>query len=258
MGPPSQRWVDLSYTTLAGQKVAVAGRSELTDAMAADCRAARTSSFSDRPRLFFSANGQSISLRDTDAAFRDAMDAADVVHADGGFLVTASRLLGGTAIRERSATTDLMHDFAARAATDGLTFYLLGADEDVNRRCALELERRYPRLRVVGRHHGYLSDDEMDELVNDINLANPDVLWLALGKPREQFFALRNVDRLKAGWIVTCGGCFNFVVGDYKRAPMWMQRLNLEWLHRMMTRPRQLFWRYLVTTPHALWLVVRG
>lgn len=245
-------WVDLPHVTLGGQRIATASRAELVEAMAADCRQAKA-----RTRLVFDANGHGISLRATDLSFRTDMDAADIVHADGGFLITASRWLVGAQIAERSATTDLIHDIARRAEQDGLSFYLLGGQEEVNEACATTLRTMYPRLSIAGRRHGYFSEAEDAEVVEAINAAQPDILWVGLGKPREQRFCVRNRDRIRAGWTITCGGCFNFVTGRYRRAPLWMQRANLEWLHRMVTRPRELLWRYLVTTPHALWLVVK-
>lgn len=246
-------WVELPHISLGGQRVAVASRAELVQAMAEDCRIARRRSI--RGRLVFDANGQGLSLRGTDAAYRADMDQADIVHADGGFLVTASRWLAPRRIAERSATTDLIHDFARRAELDDLSFFLLGGTEEVNERCAAKLAQLYPRLRLAGRHHGYFGAHEEEEIVEAINAARTDVLWVGLGKPREQRFCVRNRDKLSVGWMVTCGGCFNFVIGDYRRAPRWMQRANLEWLHRMLTRPKEMFWRYFVTTPHALWLV---
>lgn len=171
--------------------------------------------------------------------------------------MSVSKLRGGKPIAERSATTDLLHDFASRAEAQNLTFYLLGATEAVNKTCVEKLEAIYPKLRIVGRRDGYFSEAEEDGVIAAINAVKPDVLWVGLGKPKEQFFSVRNAHRLQVGWLVTCGGCFNYVTGDYKRAPDWMQRSNLEWLHRMATNPQQLFWRYLVTTPHALWLAFK-
>jgi len=82
------------------------------------------------------------------------------------------------------------------------------------------------------------------------------VLWVGLGVPLEYEFCERNRDRLKAGWIVTCGGCFNFATGAYRRAPEWMQRTGLEWLHRLWREPKRLFWRYAVTNPLAIFLLL--
>jgi N-acetylglucosaminyldiphosphoundecaprenol N-acetyl-beta-D-mannosaminyltransferase len=249
-------WVSFPGIRIGGMRIATASRSALAEAMVADCLAARRGETAPRPRLIFSANGHALSLRETDSAYRAAVDQADVIHADGGFLVPASRLLTSTPIAERSATTDMIHDCAGQAATHGLSFYLLGGSEQVNAACARILAESYPGLVIAGRRHGYFSPEEEDDVVAGINAARPDVLWVGLGKPKEQLFSVRHRDRLRAGWLVTCGGCYNFVTGDYKRAPAWMRNHNLEWLHRMLTQPRKLFRRYLLTSPHALWLVL--
>lgn len=208
-----------------------------------------------RPVLVADTNGQAISMRAGDAAYARSLEEADIVHADGQFIIWLSRLLGGPAIPERTATTDLIHAAAKEAAAQGLSFYLLGGNEDINRRCAERLADLYPGLRIAGRRNGYFAPQDEAEVMAQIRDSGADVLWVGLGKPKEQHFALRARDALSCGWIVTCGGCFNFVAGDYRRAPQWMQRAGLEWLHRMATGPRYLIRRYLVTIPHALWLV---
>ena len=121
---------------------------------------------------------------------------------------------------------------------------------------AEKLRETYPGLQIVGRHHGYFSELDEDELCDEINLTQPDVIWVGLSVPREYEFAVRNKTRLRAGWLVTCGGCYNFVTGAYKRAPHWMQALGLEWLFRLVREPRRLFWRYAVTNPIAIYLLL--
>lgn len=242
-------------TMIAGHEISTLSRTELTDLWANDCLGRRQTGFDTGARLVFDVNGHGLSLAHTDQDYFSAVQKADLLHADGGFLVTASRRTG-TPIAERSATTDMLHDFARHAEAHDLSFYLLGATEAVNRDCAAELQRLYPRLRIVGRRNGYFSRAEEAGIIGEINAVRPDVLWVGLGKPNEQYFAVRNARALRAGWLVTCGGCFNYVTGAYKRAPAWMQRSNLEWLHRMATN-RKLVWRYLTTTPHALWLVLK-
>lgn len=246
-------WRDIRHVVIGGARVAVASRQDLVEAMISDCREARAGRTS-RARIVFDANGHGLALRETDPAYRDAMDRGDIIHADGGFLVAASRLLTDAAIPERSATTDMIHDAARRAEAEGLSFYLLGGPEQVNARCAEVLRARYPRLRIAGRHHGFFEDADEAQIVEAINASGADIVWVGLGKPKEQLFCTRHATDLKTGWLVTCGGCFNYITGDYSRAPLWMQRSGLEWVHRMVTRPRSLFVRYAVTTPHALWL----
>lgn len=254
-GPRPEAAAGFPYVIVGGVPIAVASRAELTAAMVAACLARRASG-GGRSQLVFDANAHGLSLNDTDPAYRAALSQADIVHADGGSIVLASRLLTKQPIPERSATTDMIHDLAAAAAQNGLSFYLLGGTEEVNAACAAKLTEIYPALRIAGRRHGYFTASDEEQIVADIAAARPDVLWVGLGKPAEQQFAARHATALNAGWVVTCGGCFNYVTGHYKRAPTWMQRAHLEWVHRALTGPRHLIWRYLVTTPHAAWLAV--
>jgi exopolysaccharide biosynthesis WecB/TagA/CpsF family protein len=161
-----------------------------------------------------------------------------------------------TPIPERSATTDFIHDASRIAAQHGLRFFLLGATEEANARAASILRSRHPGLQIVGRRHGYFSRDEEEEICDKINLAQPDVIWVGLSVPREYEFSVRNKARLRAGWLVTCGGCYSFITGAHRRAPHWMQAAGLEWLFRLIQEPRRLFWRYAVTNPLAVFLLL--
>jgi len=239
--------------TVGGIKTARVGRGSLAQQMLADCLEARTSEAS--PKLVFASNGHVIAMAAQDKNFRNTFCQADIIHADGQAVVFAS-LLTGSPIPERSATTDFIYDAAALAVQHGLRFYLLGATEEANAKAAEILIRRYPGLLIVGRRHGYFSQVEEDEICDEINLTKPDVIWVGLSAPLEYEFAVRNKRQLKAGWLVTCGGCFNFVTGAYKRAPSWMQQAGLEWLFRLAREPKRLFWRYAVTNPLAIFLLL--
>ncbi|MEJ1993421.1 MAG: WecB/TagA/CpsF family glycosyltransferase [Maritimibacter sp.] len=207
--------------------------------------------------MVFDLNGHGLAMYHSDASFRNLMDQADVIHADGGFLISASKKLSAKQIAERSATTDMIHDLAAACSKAGLSFYLLGATASVNEGCVAELRRIYPDLEIAGARDGFFSQAEQDEVLEEIAATKPDIVWVGMGKPREQAFAIAAREKLQAGWIITCGGCFNYITGAYPRAPQWMQDNNLEWVHRLVTNPRALFWRYLWTTPYALWLTLR-
>jgi exopolysaccharide biosynthesis WecB/TagA/CpsF family protein len=223
--------------------------------MARDCLEARRDALS-RPKLVFSSNGNCIARAAMDERFRALLDQADILHADGQALVAASRVFTRTPIPERCATTDFIHDAAEAAIETGLRFFLLGATEEVNKAAAAALERAHPGLQIAGRRHGYFSPDEEEAICEEINRAGADVVWVGLGVPFEQEFSARNRDNIRAGWIVTCGGCFNFACGDYIRAPEWMQSAGLEWLHRVWREPRRLFWRYVITNPIALAMLI--
>ncbi len=242
--------------TVGGLKTAILTRQGLAEIMVRDCLRAREVGEAWRPRLVFSSNGQGIVLAARDPDFAKAMAQADIVHADGMSVVFASRLLGADALPERIATTDFIFDACDAAERHGLSFYFLGGREEDNLRAVEWVKSWYPRVKIAGRHHGYFSDTEIDRIIEGIAAAKPDVLWVGLGKPRQEYFALRLRDRLPGlGWIKTCGGMFDYYSGRSARAPLWMQKSGLEWVFRALQEPR-LAWRYLTTNLAAAYLLL--
>jgi N-acetylglucosaminyldiphosphoundecaprenol N-acetyl-beta-D-mannosaminyltransferase len=240
----------LPTVVVGGQKTVRLSLDQLADQMVRDCLTHKRSGAI--AKTVFAANGHAIAFAALDHNFREMFEDADIVHADGQAAVFASKLLTKTPIAERSATTDFIHTAAAAGARHGLRFFLFGATEEINRRTAAMLAAQYPGLQVVGHRHGYFSADEEEEICDEVNASGADVLWTGLSVPLEYEFATRNKHRLNVGWIVTCGGCFNYITGDYARAPAFMQKYGLEWLFRLAKEPRRLFWRYAVTNPVAL------
>jgi exopolysaccharide biosynthesis WecB/TagA/CpsF family protein len=240
---------------VGGLPTACLSRDGLARMMLQDCLDARTNE-NRYPKLVFASNGHAIALAAQNEAFRRTLKQADIIHADGQAAVLASRLLTTAPIPERSATTDFIHDASELAAEHGLRFFILGATEETNAQAVRVLRETYPGLQIVGRRHGYFSRDEEEDICDEINLTQPDVIWVGLSVPLEYEFAVRNKARLRAGWLVTCGGCYNFVTGAYKRAPQWMQAAGLEWLFRLVREPKRLFWRYAVTNPLAIFLLL--
>jgi exopolysaccharide biosynthesis WecB/TagA/CpsF family protein len=151
----------------------------------------------------------------------------------------------------------LFHDVAKAAQTCGATFYLLGATGSIIEQTIRRVRTLYPGLRIVGYRDGYFGRDQESAVVEAINAARPDILWLGLGAPSEQFFAMRNRHRLRnVGLIKTSGGLFDFLSGKNRRAPDWMQAVGLEWAYRIFLEPRRLVARYAMTNPHALFLLL--
>ncbi len=242
--------------TIGGLPIAVIDRARSAQLMV-DAALARRN-VQTRPLIFTSANGQVLSLCARNSAIRDMFLAADLIHADGMPLVFASRLFCRTPLPERVATTDLFHDAARVAAQRGARFFLLGGTDTIIEQAVQRIRALYPDLELVGFRDGYLrSGEEEARIIDDINNARPDILWLGLGVPREQEFALRHRDRLcGVGLIKTSGGLFDFLSGKNSRAPAWMQLFGLEWAYRIYLEPRRLGGRYLVTNPHAALLLL--
>lgn len=211
-----------------------------------------------RPFVSTSANGQVLALCGKDEAFLSLMRKADQIHADGMPMVLYSKLFSKRPLAERVATTDLVHEVAKAAEDTGVSFYFLGASEEVNAKAVEEMQKLYPNLVFAGRRNGYFSREEEDEVIAGVNAARPDILWVGLGVPLEQQFIDRNVDKLKGvGIIKTSGGLFDFISGKNSRAPAWMQAAGLEWLYRIWLEPRRLAMRYLTTNPQAIGALIR-
>jgi exopolysaccharide biosynthesis WecB/TagA/CpsF family protein len=209
------------------------------------------------PAFITSANGQIVSECARYPALRAQILSADLIHADGMPLVFASKLKGRVRLPERVATTDLFHDVARLAETTGAGFYLLGSDPQGIKAAVGNIRAAYPKLRLVGWRDGYFGVDQEQAVVDQINAAAPDILWVGRGVPLEIAFAVRQRSRLTGvGLIKTAGGLFDYISGKNARAPEWVQASGMEWLYRLGLEPRRLFLRYALTNPHAAYLLL--
>lgn len=256
--PPADLATDpmkvVQTTPLGGMPIAVLSMAETAELM---LTAAEGRPRPNLPLFLTSANGEVLSRFARDRDFARIMAQADLVNADGQPMVVASRFIGTHALPERVATTDLFHSVAEGAIRRNLTFYLFGSSEAENQRAVENVRRRHPGIRIVGHSHGYLHGEALRDKVREIDALRPDILWLALGVPREQLFVYEFSPLLiHVGMIKTSGGLFNFLSGSRTRAPHWMQRWSLEWLWRIKEEPSRLFWRYVTTNPHAIFLMI--
>lgn len=207
-----------------------------------------------QPKLVFSMNGEGISYFNSSDKFKTLVSQADLIHPDGMSVVWAGRLFSGGAFPERVATTDAFHDVARLCEAEGLSFYFLGAKEEINSLTVQRVKELYPKLKIAGRHHGYFSDAQDEEICQKICASGADVVWVALGRPKQEEWCVNNRHRLiGVTWLKTCGGLFDFLSGTKPRAPKWMQSAGLEWLFRLCDDPRRLFKRYLYTNIHSIY-----
>ncbi|MGH8878651.1 MAG: WecB/TagA/CpsF family glycosyltransferase [Stackebrandtia sp.] len=195
---------------------------------------------------------------------RAHVGAADLVVADGAPLVWASRLRG-IPLPERVAGSDLVWSLSAAAARSGRRIFLLGGSpgRDTAATAAHRLREREPALTVAGAVSppmGFDSDESaMRALIGDLREAKPDLVCVGLGFPKQERVIARLTPHLPAAWFLGCGAGIDFVAGARHRAPKWMQRGGLEWLHRLVSEPRRLFVRYVLhDMPTACGLLLRS
>lgn len=184
-----------------------------------------------------------------DPSFRELCAGADLVVADGMPLVWASRLQG-TPLPERVAGSNLIFSLTAAAAQSGHSVFFLGGDPGTAETASARLRERHPTLRVAGVYCPPLGFERDPALLSELRAvlarSAPDVVWVALGSPKQERLIrdLRCV--LPRSWWLGVGISFSFVSGAVRRAPRWAQVLGLEWLHRLVQEPRRLFRRYLI------------
>lgn len=169
----------------------------------------------------------------------------EIVNADGASMVMAAKKLGVN-LPGRVAGIDLMWELCGLAEREGHRVYLLGAKAEVVAKTAEVLTERYPGMTVAGYRDGYFGDDEFDDVVAEVEQAEPDIVFVGITSPKKERLIERFRELGAKGAFVGVGGSFDVVSGNIPRAPMWMQRANLEWLFRMVQEPKRLVRRYVV------------
>ncbi len=173
---------------------------------------------------------------------------ADLRVADGAPVCWAARLAGAP-VPERVAGADLVWRLAEVAASRGRSIFLLGGAGDAAQRAEERLRASYPGLRIAGVDTPMISlpptPDELARIDEKVVATRPDLVYVAFGSPKQEFVIDALRPRLPAAWMLGCGVSLSFIAGDVARAPRWMQRAGLEWVHRMTQEPRRLIPRYL-------------
>lgn len=197
------------------------------------------------------ANPEIVMFADASTEYKQVVLDADIVVPDGIGIIYASRLRKDP-ISERVAGYDLLHRVMYQANQRKWKVFLLGANDEVNRLAYERLLQDYPNADLVGRHHGYFQDNTVEEqqIVEQINQLKPDIIFVALGFPRQELWINRYKDTLQTSLMMGVGGSFDVLSGKVKRAPVLWQKLGLEWLYRLISTPSR--WRRMLVLPRFM------
>jgi N-acetylglucosaminyldiphosphoundecaprenol N-acetyl-beta-D-mannosaminyltransferase len=201
-------------------------------------------------------NAAKLVAADRDETLKRTLLDADLVTADGMSVVWASRLLG-QGLKERVTGIDLFERLVEHAASAQLSVYFLGARRESVGRTVELFANRYPALRIAGYHDGYFDTSECQSVCEAISLSGADLLFVAMGSPRQEHWIASNISLTGVRFALGVGGSFDHLSGFARRAPRWMQQSGLEWLHRLVQEPRRLWKRYLIGNSAFIWLVIR-
>ncbi|EKD33630.1 MAG: hypothetical protein ACD_75C02638G0002 [uncultured bacterium] len=212
-------------------------------------------------KVFLCANPHSLVQAEDDPTFQQALHAADLLTPDGSGIVLASRILGGT-IRERVTGSDIYWGLSeALNDTGGRSYFFLGSTEQTLAAIKEKMALEYPNIRFAGSYSppftAEFSREENRLMVEVINAAAPDVLWVGMTAPKQEKWIYQHRDQLNVKFIGAIGAVFDFYVGNVKRSHPVFQRMGLEWLPRLMQEPRRLFRRNFVSSPLFLLRVLR-
>jgi N-acetylglucosaminyldiphosphoundecaprenol N-acetyl-beta-D-mannosaminyltransferase len=186
-------------------------------------------------------------------------NSSDGNFADGVPVVWASKFLGEP-IHGRVTGLDVLPAFSLIAGEKGFSFFFLGAKEGVAEKLSDELKRKFPTLKVAGTYSPpfaeQFSTDENEKMIAIINAVHPDVLWVSLTAPKQDYWIYEHFEKLNVKIAIGIGGAFEVTAGLIPRAPRWMQQLGFEWLYRLLREPRRMFYRYVIEAPRFIPLIL--
>ncbi len=200
-------------------------------------------------------NPEFIMAAQRDPIFADVLRNADLCVPDGIGVLWAARRQS-IHLAERVTGSDGIYQICHCAAANGWRVYLLGAAAGVAQEAARRLVALYPALRVVGTYSGSPRDDSWPAIAEQVEAAQPDILFVAYGHPQQDLWIARHRHELPAKVAMGVGGAFDFVAGITVRAPRWMQRWGIEWLYRLIQQPWR--WRRMVILPLFILAILRG
>ncbi len=211
-----------------------------------------------KPAMICVANVHMFVEAQNDAFFLDIVNNADMVTPDGKPLCWALKWLYGTT-QERVAGMDLLPDLLGRMGKDALSVYFYGGSPQMLDRTKAYLEENYPLVKLVGMYSPPfrpLTVAENNQVIEHINIARPNVVFVILGCPKQEKWMAAVKGRINA-LAIGVGGALPVMTGMQKRAPLWMQHAGLEWFYRLMQEPRRLFKRYAQTNSHFIWVIMK-
>ena len=191
--------------------------------------------------------------------YRNIINGAGMSTPDGMPLVWLGKLKGNSLI-ERTYGPDLMLKFCELSQEKGYKHFFYGGTTETTQQLVLKLRKKFPDLKIAGNFvppFRRVGEQEDASVLEQINEASPDILWVGLGSPKQDYWMHNHRDKLNVPVMVGVGAAFDFLAGTKKQAPVWMRKLGLEWLFRLCCEPRRLWKRYLIGNTRFIYLLMK-
>lgn len=189
--------------------------------------------------LIVAPNVEFIMKAQKDQKFFDILKSAKLATPDS-IGVTIAGKKQGKPFKERIPGQSYLRKIFEVGEKEGWTFYLLGGEGDVPKKAKEHLETLFPKAKIVGYHEGFFKEDSEEKVIEEINSLKPNVLFVAMGAPRQEKWIYDNKENLKVDIAAGQGGTFDYEAGTVKRAPVWMQKCGIEWLWRLAIEPTRI------------------
>jgi N-acetylglucosaminyldiphosphoundecaprenol N-acetyl-beta-D-mannosaminyltransferase len=194
----------------------------------------------------------------TDLKLRQSVNSCDLINADGQSVVWASRILGQP-LKERVAGIDLMENLVELAYKKNYKIFFFGAKEEVVSRVVNNYKIKYSKDIIAGYRNGYFKKEDEVDIAKQISDSGADILFVAISSPTKENFLYDNKETLRGvNFIMGVGGSFDVVSGLVKRAPLWMQKIGMEWFYRFVQEPKRMWKRYLIGNIKFIWMVFKA
>lgn len=207
-----------------------------------------------KPRQIFTPNAALVVWSHQNPYLKQVYDRTDLLTADGFGVTMGSRLLGRP-VKANVPAVSMFFDFLPIAEAKGYRIYLFGAKPDVVPKAAENIRKQYPKIQIVGFHHGHYKPEEEEAILADIKACKPDIVFVAMSTPQKERFIDTFKDRLDVPVMMGVGGTIDIAAGVVKLVPGFIRRNGFEWLYRLVQEPRRLWRRYAATHPAFVYLV---
>ncbi len=197
------------------------------------------------PLHLMGVNADKINEAKKDSYMQKIVNSCGIINADGASVILASKYLKKE-LPERVAGIDLMQELVKLCSKKNYSVYLLGAKEEIVQETGKVLKQAYKNLHIVGIHNGYFKESEWNDISEELKIKNPDIVFVGITSPIKEYLIEFLQNNGNNSVFMGVGGSFDVISGNIPRAPKWMQKMNLEWLFRMLNEPKRLFKRYFV------------
>ena len=208
------------------------------------------------PLHLMGVNADKINELNSNPLMKEIVNKCGIINADGASVVLASKLLKKK-LPERVAGVDLMIELVKLCCEKNYSIYLLGAKQSVVEQTRDVLMDKYSNLNIKGIHNGYFKEEQWDNISKELKKLKPDIVFVGITSPTKEYLIEYLQNDGNKSVFMGVGGSFDVISGNIPRAPIWMQKCNLEWLFRVIQEPKRLFKRYFVGNLKFIKLVIK-